>query len=178
MKIGSGALLILVSLAFLFVAMPVSVKAKPPNWWYEPEDGSIRWWADRTQWSFLVDLDGDNSTAARSDWGWWYHDYGTASNLGVVKIFYREDGTPYLYTYGWTPIRIGEWKISETKAAHIHETMFGDLTEWFYFTISKKMPPTNWMVILQGSDGTNPIPVTSTFWISLDSGATWTSYTP
>jgi len=140
------------------------------TWWFDYATMSVFWRADLAQMRFLVDFDGDHSTAALSDWGGWHWEYGTFSSLGVVKIV--ADGG----YYGWA-FKIGELKIDQ-RDAHIRETVPGHLTEWFYFWVPKTIPPTDWVVGLKRSDGINPIPVTSTFWYSEDGGATWNSFTP
>lgn len=172
MKVKSFALTGIVAIAVLMVLPVVLVKAPRPMWWFEYEDMSIRWWADLTLWQFCVDLDGDHSTYAQSLTGYWTPEYGSYAALCVAKkIVYNGASVGYS-----TAFLIGELKIQQ-RDAHIHET-HGYTTEWFYYRVSRPTPPTNWMIILQGSDGINPIPVTSTFWFSEDQGNTWNSFTP
>jgi len=179
MKVRSFALVASVLLAVLMVLPIVSVNAPKPTWWYDEEDGSIHWWTDQTGDTFLVDLDGDNTTAATTNlWGHW--EYGTVSSLGVVNITYGEGSMGW--AYGWAAM-IGTLKIDKNPTKpfwewHIHETIFGDLTEWFCFRITKKKPPTNFHVILYASDGTNRLPITLPFWYSEDNGYTWNEYNP
>jgi hypothetical protein len=174
MKVKSFALAGSVVMAVLIVLPVVSIKAPRSMWWFEYEDMSIRWWAHLTDDKFCVDLDGDHSTFALIDTGYWTPEYGSYALLGVAKRFvWNGAGT----VFGWAFL-IGELKIDQ-RDAHIHETYGGGyITEWFYYRISKPNPPTNWMITLQGSDGTNPIPVTGTFWFSEDGGNTWNSFTP
>ena len=151
------------------------VEAEETMWWFDYTTMSVVWRADLAKGNFLVDFDGDHSTVALTDWGLWHVEWGTCSNLGVMKRF-EVDGKSAWYAWAF---RIGELKIGGPKA-HINKAdWWGNVTtEWFYFWVPKTTPPTDWVVHLQRSDGINPIPVTSTFWYSEDGGATWNSFTP
>lgn len=146
--------------------------------WFNYRDGSIRWRADKANGSFLVDLDGDHNTLFFSDVLRHHPDWGAMCDVGISVIenislpwggWYIRQG------YGWVG-SIGTEHVD--CEGHINKTSIGQYSESFYVTVRKKEPPTDWVVILYMSDGENIMPVTKTFWYSIDAGETWKSFIP
>lgn len=171
---GDGALIKIVFTENYAVDYPPKTSEGAPTtpvWWYDNVSKSVCWRADLAKEKFLVDFDGDHSTAALTSWGLWHYMWGTCSDLGIVKRF------PGRRLAAWA-FRIGELRI-DGPSAHINKADWWPTTaEWFYYYVDDTIPPTDWIVHLQRSDGVNPIPVTEPFWYSEDGGSTWSLFTP
>lgn len=141
-----------------------------PVWWYDSVSKSVCWRADLAKEKFFVDFDGDHSTYALTDWSFWHYEYGICCNLGIAKRV--PDGVNFAWAF-----RIGELRI-DGPSAHINKADWWGptTTEWFYYYVDDTIPPTDWIVHLQRSDGVNPIPVTEPFWYSEDWGSTWSFF--
>jgi len=159
---------------------PVSVEAANNQsvWWFDYKTMSVCYRVDLAKRSFRVDFDGDHSTTTIDTYSNWDINYGACADLGVTRNIRNGTGAVYAWAF-----RIGEKKI-DGPAAHINgadwwETEFHvNRTEWFYYWVNWTTPPTDWVVHVQRSNGTNPSLVTDTFWYSQDCGKTWNSFTP
>ncbi len=61
---------------------------------------------------------------------------------------------------------------------HVRIPRGGVYSEWFHPFVTKRTPPTNWVLGISDDDGARALPIRHPFWISLDAGKTWTEYDP
>lgn len=147
-------------------------------WWFDRATMSVCYRLDLAHRCFKVDFDGDHSTSTTDTYGDWSIEYGTEANLGVTRTI--SNGTGGLFAWAF---KIGEQRIDGPNASingadwwvtdfHVNKT------EWFYYWVEDTIPPTDWVVHIQRSNGTNPKPVSEPFWYTLDYGKTWNLFSP
>ena len=147
------------------------------DWWFDPARGTLCWIGKRSSYrafDFIVDLDGSHDTGMSSQFSWMgnvgnYTQHMTWTGLGGGG-FGNETGT-------------GTSLISETDVyppwPHIQFTSeYGTLSEWFHPFVTKRTPPTDWVLGVQASDGRRALPIVHPFALSFDRGQTWTNYDP
>lgn len=137
-------------------------------WWFDYTGKDVCWRADLasphgTSGCFVIDLDGDLTTAAITE-KLWHEDWGgDCADLGILKHFPGQG----LTWFGWA-FRIGVGRI-DGPSAHIHRGVGWDplvTTEWFYYYVKDTVPPTDWIVFLKRSNGADPLDVTDPFHFS------------
>lgn len=143
------------------------------DWWFDPVSKAVCWDGRTFYWHTLqFDFDGERRTTMTSD-------YSEEPQFLVVPM--ARAGNTYSSIGG---IKGYLALLSETDVnPPISHTQFGNLvegllTEWFHVFVTKKDPPTDWVIGLQRSDGSHIIPLTEPFWYSEDEGKTWTEFDP
>ncbi len=160
---------------------PKIVSLNPDHLWYDYSDQSIRWNTSapaNLPYIVRVDLDGEHDIFAMTTSGGvggnYHYEYGYYADVGVARSI---GGSGFIVKWA---TRIGELKIRQDTDGDYewHTRDFYGEGEWFGFTLQKNTPPTDWVVVLHRSDGTNILPVDNTFWWSINGGKTWNSFTP
>jgi hypothetical protein len=112
---------------------------------------------------FVLDFDGYRSTATITEKLWHVDWGGDCADLGILKHFPGQG----LTWFGWA-FRIGVGRIDGPRA-HINRADWWDpgiTTEWFHYYVKDTVPPTDWIVCLKRSDGTDPLDVIDPFHFS------------
>src|SRR3990170_2105400 len=163
------------ALASLGLGTPIRSTFTPVDWWYDPSTQAVCW-DGRTERPFLfhIDLDAVHETAATSDWG---------TGTGCLVVL------PMVSVAGWSVSVSG--RDPSGGAAYISERVVnpplphvkhGSNTaypqEWYHIFVTKLVPPTDYILGIQRSDGTNVLPIDGPFWVSEDFGATYAEFTP
>ncbi len=138
------------------------------DWWYDGKEKAICWdGSTGGQFMFLVDLDGIHQTSVTSEWETGTNGLVVGAAFGLAGRF-----TSYPGIDGST-VRLSQHEVNPPvpHASVPDNTRFP--VEWYHLFVTKLAPPSNYVLGLQGSDGTHVKPIDSAFWISEDSGATW-----
>lgn len=153
----------------------------PNHVWYNYSDQSIYVKTDEHP-ILLVDLksdlqEEDHATVAITNRMNYHVDYGwNCCDIGVSICLYD----PGISMWPTWACRIGEWKIDSDYDGdyEYHRICRGNTGEYYCFTLRKTTPPTDYVIIIHNSDGSNLLPITEKFWYSLDLGVTWRSFVP
>jgi len=154
-----------------------SIRTLANGLWYDSREKAI--YIDTSKGSYYIDFGRPSDSI----------DYGTyrlvmhTEQLGMAWDFVYGDrvdiGTAFICQYGVTyqqALKIGTLKI-DTTPLHFRWVSTDLTSEWFGVTLTKTDIPSDWIVVLHRSDGKNMLPITRTFWYSLDS-VTWKSFKP
>ena len=146
----------------------------PVDWWYDATTGALCW-DGRTERPalFYVDLDGVHETAVTNDWS-----NGTGGLFVAPVVAVSRGWTSIPGQDGQTQAQWGETRINPPvpHVRHPQNTQFPQ--EWYHIFVTKLTPPSDFVIGLQGSDGTHVRPIDGPFWVSEDFGRTFTEFRP
>lgn len=154
----------------------------PNHVWYNYSDQSIYVKTDEHP-ILLVDLksdlqEEDHATVAITNRIGYHVYYGyDCYDVGVAIVYTTKYGLSMWPTWA---CRIGDWKIDQDYDGDYewHRRDRYNQGEYYCFTLRKTTIPTDYIIIIHNSDGTNLLPITEKFWYSLDQGVTWRSFVP
>lgn len=165
---------LVLAVASLGLGPPVHPAFAPVDWWYDPDARAVCW-DGRTDrpFQFHIDLDGVHETAATSEWG-----TGTGGLLVLPAVSVAGWRASVPGMDGQTAAQWGETRINPPipHARHPQNTQFPQ--EWYHIFVTKLVPPTDYILGIQGSDGANVLPIDGPFWVSEDFGSTYQEFTP
>jgi len=146
------------------------------TWWYDPARGAVCWVARMSDWrsnDFVIDLDGNHSTGVTSGFQWdsKLHDFAQH------RTWEAGGGGGITNESGTGPSVISESTVSPPWR-HLRFTWPGVISEWFHPFVTKRTPPTDWILGVSDDDGNRSLPITRIFWVGLDRGRNWTQYDP
>ncbi len=146
------------------------------DWWFDPLRGSICWIGKRASYGgfdIVVDLDGYHDTGFSS----FFTALGNVGNYTAPTTWFGSGGGQLANETG-TGISL----LSEVAVwppwSHYRFPALGVWSEWFHPFVTKRTPPTDWIVGFSDDDGNRSLPISKLFSVSFDMGSTWTQYNP
>ncbi len=149
----------------------------PVIWWFDPTPGSVCWIGERAayQWGeFIVDLDGTRNTGVTSDFNW----VGDVGNYTQHMFWDGRGATGFIDETDTRASQLAEIAVYPPYPHIQYRLVDGTLSEWFHPFVTKRAPPTDWVLGVRASDGTRDFPITQPFSVSFDRGQTWTTFDP
>ncbi len=174
--------------AFSLVAVAQHVRDSAPGmtggasgsvqWWFDANRGTLCWIGKRASYGgddIIVDLDGNHNSGFSS----FYHLSGDVGNYTSPLTWDGQGGSVL-----WNETKSGPSLLSNLVVypplPHYRFTLFygGPWSEWFHPFVTKRAPPTDWILGFSDDDGNRSLPITKPFWVSFDFGKNWTQYDP
>ncbi len=145
-------------------------------WWFDPARGTVCWIGKRPSWEYdtlIIDLDGIHDTGVTSS-----YEYGVDTGNFTSPMTWFGSGSSSIGDETNTTISLLSDVVVRPPMPHIQFPIFGRLSEWFHPFVTKRTPPTDWVLGVSDDDGHRALPILHPFWISLDVGKTWAEYDP
>jgi len=148
-----------------------------PVWWFDTARGTVCWLEkgpSPTEWDLIVDLDGNHATGLSSYFSW----TSPVGNYAAPFTWEGGGGSTIINESGTGLSLISESVVSPPWPHVQFPIRGGVISEWFHPFVTKRTPPTDWVLGLSDDNGHQALRISRPFWVGLDRGKTWTEYDP
>jgi len=144
------------------------------EWWFDPVSNAVCW-DGRILYpkEFRIDFDGNRDTSVTSRY------VGVPVRNVVSPVVWMYDGGATIPGLSGLVSWLAADLVNPPVPHHrgyslVHDTY----SEWYHVFVTKLDPPTDYILGLQRSDGSNIIPLADPFWYSENGGGSWHLFDP